>query len=58
MDERRLRALYEETLDWRFKAAPPEAQGMRLDRWLETEPLAADLDTPGRSCRMPLSNTT
>lgn len=46
MDERRLRALREETLDWRFKAVPPAAQGMRLDRWLETEPHADDLDTP------------
>ena len=46
MDEQRLRSLREETLDWRFKAIPPQAQGQRLDYWLETGPSVADLDTP------------
>ncbi|GAB3219448.1 amino acid deaminase [Glycomyces halotolerans] len=46
MDARRLRTLREETLDWRFKAAPTAAHGKSLDEWLDADPHEADLDTP------------
>lgn len=46
MDERRLLELREEVLDWRFKAAPPLAHGMRLGRWLASAPHVDDLGTP------------
>ncbi|WP_100449013.1 type III PLP-dependent enzyme domain-containing protein [Glycomyces xiaoerkulensis] len=46
MEDRRIRALREETLDWRFKAAPAAAHGLRLGEWLESMPHLSDLETP------------
>ncbi|WP_338060653.1 alanine racemase [Kitasatospora aureofaciens] len=39
-------ALAEETLDWRFKAAPPESWGHTVRDWLATGPTLSSLGTP------------
>ncbi|MFJ2809704.1 amino acid deaminase [Kitasatospora sp. NPDC087271] len=39
-------ALADETLDWRFKAAPPEAWGHSVRDWLATGPTLTGLGTP------------
>ncbi|MBV2155936.1 alanine racemase [Kitasatospora sp. SUK 42] len=39
-------ALAEETLDWRFKAAPPESWGRTVRDWLATGPTLSSLGTP------------
>ncbi|MFI6157097.1 amino acid deaminase [Kitasatospora sp. NPDC051170] len=39
-------ALAEETLDWRFKAAPPQSWGRTVHDWLATGPTLGDLGTP------------
>jgi D-serine deaminase-like pyridoxal phosphate-dependent protein len=46
MDESRLRALYDDVLDWRYKSIPEAAHGMTLAEWLATVPLEDDLETP------------
>ncbi|WP_234327209.1 amino acid deaminase [Streptomyces sp. NRRL WC-3742] len=39
-------ALADETLDWRFKAAPPQSWGRTVRDWLATGPTLGDLGTP------------
>ncbi|WP_369182458.1 alanine racemase [Streptomyces sp. Y1] len=39
-------ALADETLDWRFKAAPPQSWGHTVRDWLATGPTLGDLGTP------------
>ncbi|MER6298535.1 alanine racemase [Kitasatospora sp. NPDC001539] len=39
-------ALADETLDWRFKAAPPESWGHSVRDWLATGPTLSSLGTP------------
>ncbi|MFJ9775999.1 alanine racemase [Kitasatospora sp. NPDC101157] len=39
-------ALADETLDWRFKAAPPESWGRTVRDWLATGPTLSSLGTP------------
>ncbi|MFD8702315.1 amino acid deaminase [Kitasatospora sp. NPDC059648] len=39
-------ALADETLDWRFKAAPPESWGHTVRDWLATGPTLSSLGTP------------
>ncbi|SDE36124.1 alanine racemase [Glycomyces harbinensis] len=54
MDETRLRDLYDDVLDWRFKGMPPThpslqgpaSRGPTVAEWLATGPLAAELETP------------
>ncbi|MGH8876021.1 MAG: amino acid deaminase [Stackebrandtia sp.] len=41
-----LESLYAETLDWRFKAVPPAAYGLRLRDWLARRPHVTKLETP------------
>lgn len=41
-----LDTVYEEQLDWRFKAAPVAAAGLRLRDWLSHQPHVSRLDTP------------
>lgn len=41
-----LDALYHEPLDWRFKAVPAEAAGLRVRDWLSRQPHVSKLQTP------------
>ncbi|MEV7357117.1 alanine racemase [Kitasatospora sp. NPDC091276] len=46
IDDGAVAALADETLDWRFKAAPPEAWGHSVRDWLATGPTLTGLGTP------------
>lgn len=46
MDETRLSALYDEVLDWHYKAIPEAAHGRTLAAWLASEPNVSSLRTP------------
>jgi D-serine deaminase-like pyridoxal phosphate-dependent protein len=48
MDEARLRALYDEVLDWRHKGIPASAHGLTIGEWLASgaPPPAPTLPTP------------
>ncbi|ADD41511.1 alanine racemase [Stackebrandtia nassauensis] len=41
-----LESLYTERLDWRFKAVPAAAEGLRLRDWLSHRPHVSKLETP------------